>query len=193
MKRIEALQFLGAAASDLPVVVTLAATSREMAAVADGDNLLYLLDSMGLAPSVGLGLALALRGSAVDRVLVIEGDGSLFMNPNSLPTAAYHRVENLIIALLDNGTYASTGGFATYSARVDIGRLAEGAGLVVQRAGDIDSLEAAFTTARAQPGPHLLHVTIEPGNAPGIPLFLADPVILAERFRTWLARAVSKT
>ncbi|MCP9951093.1 thiamine pyrophosphate-dependent enzyme [Actinomadura madurae] len=85
MKRIEALRVLAELTDRHPVVVTCAATSRELASVKDGDNHLYLLDSMGLAGSVATGLALSLD-PAFPKVVAIEGDGSLLMNPNVLPT-----------------------------------------------------------------------------------------------------------
>ena len=68
MRRIEALEVLAKETAELPVVVTCAATSRELAAVADRPNHLYLLDSMGLAGSVATGLSVALG----ERVVVIE-------------------------------------------------------------------------------------------------------------------------
>jgi len=67
MKRIDALEVLASLTGDLPVVVTCAASSRELAAVADRPNHLYLLDAMGLAGSVGTGLALALADRPVPR------------------------------------------------------------------------------------------------------------------------------
>ncbi|MFC6937949.1 hypothetical protein ACFQHO_51860 [Actinomadura yumaensis] len=104
MKRIEALEILAAATAALPVVVTCAATSRELAAVADRPNHLYLLDAMGLAGSVATGVALGLdraRPPAAPgapassgapgplKAVAIEGDGSLLMNPNVLPTGGF--------------------------------------------------------------------------------------------------------
>ncbi len=186
MKRIDAIKTVVADVPDLPIVVTLAATSRELAAVADRDNHLYLLDSMGLAPSVGTGLALALENSAIDRVLVLEGDGSLFMNLNALATLGYHRPHKLIVAVLDNGTYASTGGFNTYSSRVNLSTVAISCGINVLQAQDEQSLSDALKICRTTPGPHLIHVRIDPGNAPRIPLLLQDPVVLGARFRAWL-------
>jgi thiamine pyrophosphate-dependent acetolactate synthase large subunit-like protein len=189
MKRIEALQAVAAHVTDLPIVVTCAATSRELAAVADRDNHLYLLDSMGLAPSVGTGLALALEGTSIERVLVLEGDGALFMNLNAVATMGYHRPRQLIVALLDNRSYASTGGQATYSESLDLGAIARSCGINTIEAGDVDGLVDALDRCRRDDGPHFIHIVIEPGNAPGTPLLLADPVVLAARFTAWLETA----
>lgn len=186
MKRIDALRVAAEEARDLPVVVTCAATSRELAAIADAPNHLYLLDSMGLTSSVGLGLALALADTAVRRVLVLDGDGSLLMNLGSLASIGYYRPEKLILAILDNASYASTAGLPTYAQRIDLGAIAAACGIEVAVADTEESLRSALENAAHRPGPHALHVRIEPGNAANTPLLLADPVVLAARFRSWL-------
>ena len=70
---------------------------------------------MGLAISVGTGIAQAIKGTSVTRAVVIEGDGSLLMNPGSAITAGYLAPENLVIVLLDNGVYASTACIPTHA------------------------------------------------------------------------------
>ncbi|TCO44815.1 thiamine pyrophosphate-dependent enzyme [Actinocrispum wychmicini] len=184
MKRIEALEILAGLTADLPVVVTCAASSRELAAVADRPNHLYLLDSMGLAGSVATGLALTVAES-VPRVVAIEGDGSLLMNPNVLPTAGYLRPRKLLMVLLDNGVYGATANLPTYG--VDLGALAEASGWTVQRAAAPEDLRSGFTQALTVDGPVLLHVRIEVGNAAGVPKLLANPVVVGRRFQDWLA------
>lgn len=186
MNRMEALRVVTEATADLPVVATCAATSRELAALADRDNHLYLLDSMGLTSSVGTGLALAVAGSAVAHVAVLDGDGSLLMNLNALATAGYLLPEALVLIILDNASYASTAGLPTYSQRLDLGAMAQACGLRVYRADDAAGLATALTAAFAGPGPTVVHTRIDPGNSPDVPLLLVDPVVLAARFRTWL-------
>lgn len=183
MRRIEALEVLAEETAELPVVVTCAATSRELAAVADRPNHLYLLDSMGLAGSVATGLSLALG----ERVVVIEGDGSLLMNPNVLPTGGFLRPPALLMVLLDNGVYGSTANLPTYSGSVDLGALAAAAGWTVARAGTLDELRSALADALTADGPVFLHARIEPGNADNVPKLLEDPVLIGRRFQGWLA------
>jgi thiamine pyrophosphate-dependent acetolactate synthase large subunit-like protein len=191
MKRIEALRAVVDVTADLPVVATCAATSRELAAVEDRSNHLYLLDSMGLTTSVGTGLALAIEDSAVERAIVLDGDGSLLMNLNALATAAFLRLPRLVVVCLDNASYASTAGLATYAEALDLGSIAAGCGLNVLRADDQPSLVRALDQARSQAGPLFVHVRIEPGNAADIPLLLMDPAVLADRFRGWLTSAMN--
>ena len=186
MKRIEALEVLNGLTAELPVVVTCAATSRELASVENRDNHFYVLDSMGLVGSITTGLALAAKDSDLPKVIGLEGDGSLLMNPNVLPTGGFLGAEKLFLVLLDNQVYGSTAGLPTYSSRVDLGKLAEAAGWTVGRAEDTAQLRDEFDRLLTTTGPTLLHVSIEAGNAADIPKLLVDPVVLAHRFQSWL-------
>jgi thiamine pyrophosphate-dependent acetolactate synthase large subunit-like protein len=186
MKRIEALAVIAELAADLPVVATCAATSRELAAVEDRPNHLYLLDAMGLTTSVGTGVALALEGSSVSHAVTIDGDGSLLMNLGALSTAGFLAPDRLLVVLLDNGVYASTAGLPTHAGRIDLGAVAEACGLRVERTDNEAGLRSLLTAELDRPGPTLLHVRTEPGNTPGTPLLLIDPVVHGARFRTWL-------
>lgn len=186
MKRIDALRAVVDATSDLPVIATCAATSRELASIDDRNNHLYLLDAMGLAISVGTGLAQAIEGTPVPRAVVIEGDGSMLMNPGAALTAGYLAPENLVIVLLDNGVYASTASIPTHAEKLDLGRIAESVDLKVLRAGNVDELNDAIKRTLDAPGPWFIHARTEPGNEPGTKLLLIDPVVHSERFRRWL-------
>jgi thiamine pyrophosphate-dependent acetolactate synthase large subunit-like protein len=186
MTRIEALRLIAAAFSDAPLVVTLGATARELAAVARADNHLYVLDSMGLPPAIGLGLALGLEEQAsVERVVVIEGDGSLLMGLSSLATIGLTQPRKLLLIVLDNGAYAATGGQATAAAAVDFGAIAEACGLRALRAESADALREALGEARAIDAPTLLWAPIGPENAQ-TPYLLEDPVLLGAAFSRWL-------
>jgi len=191
VKRIEALQIIAEHTGELPVVVTCAASSRELAAVADGPNHLYLLDAMGLAGSVATGIALAIADTSMRKVVTIEGDGSLLMNPNVLPTAGFLRPEKLVMVLLDNGVYGATANLPTYASSIDLGALAEASGWTVHRTADPDGLRGELETVLSLDGPVLLHVRIEVGNAVDVPKLLEDPVVLGRRFQDWLAARIT--
>src|SRR5476649_1690133 len=68
---------------------------------------------MGMASSIGLGLAMA-RPDA--RVFVLDGDGSLLMNLGSLATIGLLQPPNLVLVVMDNEEYATTGGQKTPTA-----------------------------------------------------------------------------
>ena len=186
MKRIEALQAIVDTTAEVPVIATCAATSRELASVADRPNHLYLLDAMGLAISVGTGIAQAIKNTPITRTVVIEGDGSLLMNPGSAITAGYLAPENLVIILLDNGVYASTASIPTQAVTIDLGRFAESVDLKVLRANNPEELTLALKQTLTQDGPWFIHTRTEPGNEPGTKLLLIDPVTHGNRFQNWL-------
>jgi len=86
----------------------------------------YVPTSMGQAPALGLGLALARpeRG-----VVVVNGDGATLMNLGSLVTIAGHPAK-LFLVIMDNGIYEVTGGQAVVgSGRTDFAELARAAGI----------------------------------------------------------------
>lgn len=193
MRRIEALEHLVDLTGHDPLVVTCAATSRELASVADRDNHLYLLDSMGLVGSVATGLSIAADGNdGVRKVIGIEGDGSLLMNPNVLPTGGYLAPSKLFMVLLDNRVYGSTAGLPTYADRVDLGAIATASGWATGVADDEASLRAEFARLVEIDGPALLHVRIEPGNAADIAKLLIDPVAITLRFTAWMTARLSR-
>jgi sulfopyruvate decarboxylase subunit beta len=155
--------------------------------VQNADNHLYLLDSMGLVGSVAAGLALAL-GDRGQKVVGIEGDGSLLMNPNVLFTDAALAPKNLVLVLLDNGVFGSTGNLPTYAESIDLGAAAEALGHQVRRAADVESMMHGLEELLAIDGPSLLHVRTEAGNAE-VPKLLVDPVDIRTRFSSWVDSA----
>ncbi|MDO8212521.1 thiamine pyrophosphate-dependent enzyme [Conexibacter sp. CPCC 206217] len=183
MRRIDALRAIDAVFAHDPLVVTLGATSRELASLGKRDSHLYLLDSMGLAPAVGAGLALAGRGGPV---AAVEGDGSLLMGLSILPTLAYLAPPRFTLVVLDNHQHASAAGRPSQAERIDLAALCRGAGLATRQVADAVALEEALHEARAADGTSVVLGAIEPGNAPGTPFLLEDPVAIATRFTTFL-------
>src|SRR5437899_11851619 len=99
--------------------------SRAGCAARDRPECFYMIGSMGLAASIGLGLALAQPSR---RVLVLDGDGNVLMNPGALASIAAAAPPNLLHVCFDNGVHASTGGQPTVSDRVRLDELACAAG-----------------------------------------------------------------
>jgi thiamine pyrophosphate-dependent acetolactate synthase large subunit-like protein len=184
ISRIQAIAAAVGALPDAAFVVTCGATSREMAAVADRPNNLYLLDSMGLTTSVALGVAVGLR-DRFPHVVAIDGDGSLLMNLGSLATIGAYAPSNLTVLLLDNAEHASASSVPTSSPKFDLCRVAEGCGMQASEIVTDPEVVAGLRAAALDGRPHFLRVRIAGGNTSGIPWLHADPVVLAERFRTW--------
>ncbi len=113
---------------DKLVVTIMGACAQELYDLGHRDNFFYLQHAMGLASSIGLGLAMHLPN---ERVIVLDGDGSVLMNLGTLATLARYRPKNLIHVIFDNGSLLSTGGFDTHttSGTCDLGAIARGAGI----------------------------------------------------------------
>lgn len=187
--RLDALQAISAEFADAPVVFTCGATSREMAALERRPNHLYVVDAMGLVSSILLGLSLGLESSGPRKVVGVEGDGGMLMNLNALASIGYLQPANLILIVLDNGQYASTGGQATFTTSLDLADIAASCNLKVWRADDLETLRQSLAEAAAAAGPAFVRMKIAPGNAAGIPLLLDDPVTLGHSFTDWLQAA----
>jgi len=107
------------------VVSNLGWPSKELFAIKHQPSNFYMLGSMGMATPIGLGMAL----TSSKEIVVIDGDGSLLMNPGSLATAASAAPRNLTIIAIDNGAYGSTGNQPTLTAScVDLKAVAYGFG-----------------------------------------------------------------
>ncbi|MFB0560470.1 MAG: sulfopyruvate decarboxylase subunit beta [Candidatus Lokiarchaeia archaeon] len=125
MKRIEAIKTIADELEKELVVCNIGFPSRELYSVRDRPENFYMLGSMGLASSIGLGLSL----STAKHVVVMDGDGSILMNLGSLVTIANQSPKNLTIIIFDNECYGSTGGQPSYTAgKTDLVALAKGAG-----------------------------------------------------------------
>ncbi len=193
-ERIEALRLISQRFPADPVVFTCGATSREIAALERRENHLCVVDSMGLVSSIILGISLGLGDGSPKRVIGVEGDGGMLANLNSLATIGYLQPSNLLLIVLDNEAYASTGGQATFTTRLDLAAIAEQYGFRTWTVDDLESLDQAISaaTAPAEPsGPGFILMKIAPGNA-SVPLLLDDPVTLGDRFTRWLSAAMAE-
>ncbi len=129
MKRIEAIALAAEAAEACGALLisNIGFPSRELFSVKDRPENFYMLGSMGLASSIGLGLALALPER---KVMVLDGDGSVLMNMGTLATIAHHAPENYLLVILDNCCYGSTGSQPTCThLGTDLFALAKAAGV----------------------------------------------------------------
>ena len=187
MRRWDALAAIADAYPREPIVVTLGGTTRELAAMRRSPNHLYVLDSMGLPPSIGLGLALGLEESSFEKVVVIEGDGSLLMGFSTLPTIGFTKPEKLVLIVLDNGAYSATGNQPTAAASVDFCAVAEACGVKARDVRGIDELREALEWAKATKGPLMLRVYTS-AEAAKVPFLLEDPVLLGGAFADYVAR-----
>ncbi|MEQ8231546.1 MAG: phosphonopyruvate decarboxylase [Gammaproteobacteria bacterium] len=159
------------------LVATTGYTGRELYAIADRANHLYMVGSMGCASSLGLGLALARPDLDV---VVIDGDGAALMRMGNLATVGAYRPANLTHLLLDNEVHDSTGAQATVAASVDFAAVAAACGYAtVLRSDDPGELEL-LDASRAD-GPRFAHLKIAPGTLEDLPRPAIAPAEVAVR------------
>jgi sulfopyruvate decarboxylase subunit beta len=128
MLRSKCLEAIYPELHDKLVVTIMGATAQELYDLGHQENFFYLQHAMGLASSIGMGIAMNLPD---EKVIVIDGDGSVLMNLGTLTTMARYRPRNLVHIIFDNGSLLSTGGFASHttSGITDLAKIAEGAGV----------------------------------------------------------------
>ena len=185
MRRWDALGVIADSYPSDPMVVTLGGTTRELAALKRSPSHLYVLDSMGLPPAIGLGLALGLEESSFEKVVVLEGDGSLLMGLSTLATIALTKPRKLVLVVLDNGVYSATGNQPTAAAAVDFCAAARACGMDAREFDTREGLREALEWTRSVEGPVMLRVRTEL-HAEKVPYLLEDPVVLGHTFAEYV-------
>ncbi len=183
LDRYEMLSALWPATEGAAVICNLGFPSRELYSMGHRPSHFYMLGSMGMATPIGLGVALSKRSKDV---VVIDGDGSLLMNPGTLATAACLGGRNLTVFAVDNGAYGSTGNQPTFAAGcIDLGMMAKGFGLdVIVAAGKKDIVSALKEKVK---GPRFVHALARPGNR-DVPVIPLGPLEIKRQFMEFLMR-----
>jgi sulfopyruvate decarboxylase beta subunit len=187
LTRREAIETMFDFLRDAIVLSTIGQTCDDLYQVGDRDLNFYVMGAMGQASAIGLGMAVNTRR----RVYVLDGDGSLLMNPNIFCEISATGPANLTIIVLDNGTYGTTGDQRTAAyERIDLE-------LVARSFGIKNTTKASTRTEIAQAlesfgeGPNLMHIPIKPGKSEGRPAL--TPVQVKERFMKALSRTQLKS
>ena len=183
-RRYEILEKIVAVApSSAALIATTGKCGRELFTIADREQHLYQVGSMGCASAMGLGVALN-----VDRsVIVLDGDGAALMKMGSFATIGSQAPNNLLHIVLDNGVHDSTGGQATASPIVDFASVALACGYRTGTVIDnLDGFEEAFRNLLNADGPHLIHARIVPGSLSKLGRPTVKPAEVARRFKAFL-------
>jgi len=146
------------------VIGTTGYTGRELFAIEDRPNQLYMVGSMGCASSFALGLSRALPDR---RVVVADGDGAALMRMGNFATIGAYGGARLQHLVLDNGVHESTGGQATVSPAISFAGVARACGYRAATAGCERPVLDEFL--RAAEGPALLHFRTRRGVPEGLP------------------------
>jgi len=183
MIRSDVLKTLIPLISDELVVTNIGLPSQEMHLLDDQPTNFYMLGTMGLASSIGLGLAMA----QPKKVIAIDGDGSVLMNLGTLPTIANNQVPNFILLIIDNGSYGSTGDQTTYAGmRTSLADVARACGCDHVAECAAEDTAAAAKDALAAEQTTVIVSKCESGNIK-VPVIELDPVMIKERFMASVA------
>ena len=148
-RRLDVLEAVYDRLESRVVVTIMGAVAAELQSIGHRPNFFYLQHAMGLASSIGLGIAL----SRPDRqVVVLDGDGSVLMNLGGLTTLARYRPRNLVHVVFDNESLLSVGGFPTAtSTGSDLAGIAAAAGVPrTATVRTLDDVRRARSTRRSR-------------------------------------------
>jgi len=178
MIRSEILKELKPLLSDQLVVCNIGLPSQELHMIDDQPTNFYMLGTMGLASSIGLGLALCQK----EKVIAIDGDGSVLTNLGTLPTIANNTADNFILLIIDNGSYGTTGDQPTYAGKktslTDVAKACGCDNVVECRA------ENTFEVMKEALSGNQMTIIVckcESGNVK-VPVITMDPVVIRDRF-----------
>jgi phosphonopyruvate decarboxylase len=169
----------------LDSTVVLASTGfsgRELYAIDDRPNQLYMVGSMGCVTLLALGVALARPDL---RVVALDGDGAALMRMSAFATLGAYGRGNLLHLLLDNGVHDSTGGQATVSPHVCFAAIAAACGYASAIEGDdasvIDALFDDASNRNLPDAPRFARLVIGRGTPEGLPRPTVSPVEVKTR------------
>ena len=181
MKRMRAIELISEYISDVMVVACNGFISRELFTIRDQPSNFYMIGSMGLASSIGLGVAMAQPDK---KVMTLDGDGNILMNTGTLGSIAAIGPKNFFHIALDNEAYGSTGDQKSISGHFSLGKLADAFGYKnVFEVDNEEELTALLPAYFATEGPSFLHIKVEKGQSENTNRVSWTPEEMTARFR----------
>jgi len=164
------------------VVCNIGLPSQELYQLSDQSTNFYMLGTMGLASSIGLGLALVQK----KKIIAIDGDGSILTNLGTLSTIANNVANNFILLIIDNGSYGSTGDQLTYAGKkTSLKEIAVACGCENVLECQAEETAGVLKLALENDKMTIIVSKCESGNVK-VPVVELDPVIIRHRFMTKL-------
>ena len=183
MNRFKLLKTLQKVLKNKLVICNIGLPSQELYQINDQPNYFYMLGSMGLSSSIGLGLALSQKKDVVS----IDGDGSVLMNMSTLSTIGNRASNNYTLLIIDNGSYGSTGDQKTFtSEKTSLKEVAISSGC--KKVIECEPKDTAANLLKAFKDKKNFYVIIskiKPGNVNVKPIPL-HPITIRDRFRKFI-------
>ena len=183
MNRFDLLKKLQPSLKNKLVICNIGLPSQELYKINDQPNYFYMLGSMGLSSSIGLGLALSQKKD----VISIDGDGSVLMNMNTLSTIGNRAPNNFTLLIIDNETYGSTGDQLTFTnEKTSLKDVAIGSGCrnVIECKAK-DTCKILLKAIKDKKNSYVIISKVNSGNIKTKPIPL-NPITIRDRFRKYI-------
>ena len=178
MIRKEAIEIISKYAKNNPIVSANGFISRDLFESLDKESNFYMIGSMGLASSIGLGIALK---NPKKIIFVFDGDGNILMNLGSLVTIGSLKPKNFVHVIFDNNAHESTGGQPTQSATIKIDKIAEAANYKVFRVESKQALDLSLNKIKNLFGPILILIKVKKSKYTSKRIEI-EPTLIKTRF-----------
>jgi thiamine pyrophosphate-dependent acetolactate synthase large subunit-like protein len=159
--RKEAINIVAEKIGNQPIISANGFISRDLFDAYDRNSNFYMIGSMGLASSIGLGVALK---KTKKKIFVFDGDGNILMNLGSLITIGMTKPKNLVHVIFDNSSHESTGGQPTATNKIQLSKIAKSSNFKVFQVKTKKQLVKIFQKIKLIPGPIMVIVKIEKGE-----------------------------
>jgi len=176
--RKEAVKLIVNEIGNYPIISANGFLSRDLFEMGEKASNFYMIGSMGLASSIGLGVALK---NPKKKVYVFDGDGNILMNLGSMVTIGSIKPKNFVHIVFDNNSHDSTGGQPTNSSHVDLGKIAKAAKIKTYKVTTKNQIRKIISKIKNESGPIFIHVKIEKGGDKSIRVDIS-PKKIKERF-----------
>ena len=157
MNRKQAIQIICENLKDEIVISANGYISRDLFSTLDRKFNFYMIGSMGLASSIGLGVAIKNKRKTT---IIFDGDGNILMNLGSLVTIGTIKPKNLIHIIFDNHSHESTGGQPTTTKKIKIEEIAKKTNYKIYQVKTKQQLKKIFRKKKKENGPIMVSIEI---------------------------------
>ena len=174
MIRKEAIENIAKGIGNHPIISANGFMSRDLFETNEKESNFYMIGSMGLASSIGLGVALK---NPKKKIYVFDGDGNILMNLGSLVTIGSLKPKNFVHFIFDNNSHESTGGQPTNSNKIDLDKIAQVTKLKTFKISTKNQIKKVIPKIKKESGPILVLVKIDKGGEKSIRVDISPPEI----------------
>jgi len=172
--RKEAVQLIAKEIGNQPIISANGFMSRDLYETNEKKSNFYMIGSMGLASSIGLGVALK---KPKKKIHVFDGDGNILMNLGSLVTIGSLKPKNLIHFIFDNNSHESTGGQPCNSSQIELKKIGDAAKFKTYKITNANEIKKIMLKIKKDTGPILVMVKINNSKTKSIRVDITPPNI----------------